>query len=198
MTYRRPFSVFAVSLVATLAFFALFTGTLEPFDFLAWGESMEPHLAEGDIYVPVEPGVPWFVGEGATEHGIVTERTGRETGYKSFGYHGDVVVFPSKEDEVWIHRAVDYVEEGEVWEGIEGAYIAERDGYITGGDNNTVYDQEPPIGIQPVPPDEIQSKAVEPVGDPNVRRVLNTSVCRSLNCGDYPPPSEYLRNLTDG
>jgi len=196
--YRRPSAVLVLSLVATLAGFALLTGTIEPFDYLAWGGSMDPHLSEGDIYVPVAPGFPWFGNDDRSQHGIVTKRVGEETGYRSFGDHGDVIAFPAKNDDVWVHRAVEYVRRGEVWEGTGGRYLARSEGYITKGDNNSLYDQEPEMGLDPVPPDKVRSKVLEPIGDPNVRPVLNTSVCRELGCRKYRPPSYYLRRLGGG
>lgn len=97
--------------------------------------SMEPHIMRGDIVVIQSP----------DKNGIFTHSYGLESGYVSFGDHGDVIVYhPYGRDDLTpvIHRAMYWVEEGEpMW---DGGPPAPHSGYITKGDNqatNKAYDQ---------------------------------------------------------
>jgi len=125
--------------------------------------SMEPHMYKGDLVFIVEDG---RYAPGEAIDGVVTYRNGDDTGYWSFGNHGNVVVFrphvESGQDRFRgnggtpiIHRARFYVEKGENWvEEADGRYLGAVDscseidtcpaphaGFITKGDNNAVYDQ---------------------------------------------------------
>jgi signal peptidase len=117
--------------------------------------SMEPHMSKGDLVFVVENGR--FAGQGAAAGtGVVTHRTGTETGYWSFGDHGNVVVYQPNggRGTPIIHRAQFYVEEGDNWvaqgdrELAAGRTCAELSncpadhaGFVTKGDNNRFYDQ---------------------------------------------------------
>ena len=98
--------------------------------------SMVPHLNVGDII---------FI-ESPDRSEIITSREGEKTGYLSFGYYGDVILYMRSGNEGMtpiIHRAMFYVNEGEpMWPGGPSAPNA---GYITKGDNNktnSIYDQQ--------------------------------------------------------
>ncbi|WP_135821852.1 S26 family signal peptidase [Halostella litorea] len=115
--------------------------------------SMEPHMEKNDLVFIVDEGR--FAGDGAV-HGVVTYQRGQETGVRSFGSYGDVIVFePDGSDGVpIIHRARFYVEEDEEWvDRANAEYLrgdtceevrncpAPHDGFITKGDATPYYDQ---------------------------------------------------------
>jgi signal peptidase len=125
--------------------------------------SMEPHMYKGDLVFIVEEGR--FAPGDATE-GVVTYRQGVDSGYWSFGNHGNVVVYTPhvqgfdgeyrvKSPTPIIHRAMFYVEKGQNWVAMAneshlgGADTCEEvstcpanvSGFVTKGDNNAVYDQ---------------------------------------------------------
>ena len=108
-------------------------------------ESMVPHLNVGDII---------FI-ESANRTEIVTYGEGMKTGYSSFEYYGNVILYKRKGSEELppvIHRAMYYVDKGDpMWPGGPEAPSA---GYITKGDNNktnALYDQQGSISyMQPV------------------------------------------------
>ncbi len=122
--------------------------------------SMEPHMHRGDLIYLVDDSK--FVPEDAeTVHGVVTYDEGSETGYKTFGNYGDVIVYqPNGRNGATpvIHRAVEYVEEGEKWNGSNGVQTAQHSGFVTKGDNNRMYDQEAGIS-QVVKSDWVVGKA---------------------------------------
>ncbi len=107
--------------------------------------SMIPHIQIGDIA---------FI-ESIDRTQVVTYEKGKDTGYKSFGDYGDVILYrPNGMERVTpiIHRAMYYVEKGEnMW---TGGPPAPHAGYITKGDNtktNPLYDQQGSISYnQPV------------------------------------------------
>ena len=140
--------------------------------------SMQPHLSRGDLVVISEPGRYVPEAGGKDQNGIITREQGVETGYRTFGGHGSVVVYRPQDARGGtpvIHRAHFWVEEGENWydkaepEYTGGGGACETDddpetdtglrncpaphaGYITKGDNNGGYDQV--LGIsEPVKPD---------------------------------------------
>jgi signal peptidase len=116
--------------------------------------SMEPHMHKGDLVFVTEPGR--FVPDSGDARGVVTYGTARETGYRSFGSFGSVVVYdnPTRPGPPIIHRAHFWVEEGENWypradpTAMSADSCAETSfcpaphaGYVTKGDNNEHYDQ---------------------------------------------------------
>jgi signal peptidase len=124
--------------------------------------SMTPHMQTGDLVFVMEEGR--FPGDGAVAGtGVVTLRSGQETGYEKFQRPGDVIVYKpdgSESATPIIHRAMFYVEEGENWydradrqsigrysecgETTEEALPtcpAPHAGFITKGDANGGYDQ---------------------------------------------------------
>lgn len=117
--------------------------------------SMQPDLGRGDLVFIMDEDrlVP---AEATAETGIVTYRNGRDTGYRSFGGYGNVIVFnpPDRSGAPVIHRARFWVEEGERWvEDADPAFVNDRSceaivtcpaphaGFITKGDANPYYDQ---------------------------------------------------------
>jgi len=118
--------------------------------------SMTPHMQKGDLVFVTEPGryAPAAATTGDT--GVVTYRRGVETGYRSFGDYGSVVVYddPGRIGPPIIHRARFHVEAGENWYGrANKEYVAadsceelrncpaDHAGFITKGDSNARYDQ---------------------------------------------------------
>ncbi|WP_436908397.1 S26 family signal peptidase [Halosimplex marinum] len=124
--------------------------------------SMTPHMQTGDLVFVMEE--ERFPGDGAVAGtGVVTLRSGQETGYEKFQRPGDVIVYKpdgSESATPIIHRAMFYVEEGENWydeadrqsigrysecgETTEEALPtcpAPHAGFITKGDANGGYDQ---------------------------------------------------------
>ena len=96
-------------------------------------ESMEPHMMVGDIV---------FIKD-ISRTSVVTQEDGATSGYKTFGDHGNVILYRkygSTEDTPIIHRAMYYVGAGvPMW---EGGPAAPHAGYITKGDHNKVIDQK--------------------------------------------------------
>jgi signal peptidase len=152
---------------------------------------MEPHIGKGDLVFVMEE--ERFAGAGATvadgeSTGVVTYRTGQETGYTKFTQPGDVIVFRPDGSGLAtpiIHRAMFWVEDGENWfdradpdavgryeacetdddpetdTGLPGC-PAPHSGFITKGDNdatNGLYDQVAGIAGEPVRPDWIVGTA---------------------------------------
>lgn len=107
--------------------------------------SMAPNLKVGDMI---------FI-ESANRTEIVTHEEGKKTGYSSFEYYGNVILYKRKGSEELqpiIHRAMYYVNKGDpMWPGGPPAPSA---GYITKGDNNktnAAYDQQGSISYrQPI------------------------------------------------
>ena len=94
--------------------------------------SMVPHMNIGDIV---------FI-QDMSRTSIVTHEDGADTGYRSFGEFGNVILYRkygSNSDTPIIHRAMYFVEAGEpMW---DGGPSAPHDGYITKGDHNRYLDQ---------------------------------------------------------
>jgi signal peptidase len=146
-------SVGGVLLVGGMLF--AFSGVWPPLVAVESG-SMEPHMYKGDLVFVAESGR--YAPDAATA-GVVTHRQGRETGYWSFGDHGNVIVYQPDGQGTTpvIHRVRMYVEAGEDWvQRADPQYLgsvdscsdlsddvcpAPHDGYITLGDANPQYDQ---------------------------------------------------------
>lgn len=80
---------------------------------------------------------------------IIAKVNATETGYKTYGDYGDVIVYKPNGRDVTpvIHRAIMWVEEGQWVErneslGIRRSFPASQDGFITKGDNNDIIDQQ--------------------------------------------------------
>ncbi|RQG93219.1 S26 family signal peptidase [Natrarchaeobius halalkaliphilus] len=138
--------------------------------------SMEPNMQRGDLIFVVAD--DRFVGDGATEGtGVVTLENGQNAGHEKFGQSGDVIIFKPDGSDYHtpiIHRAHFWVEDGENWvetkadEDIIGGSTceevptcpAERDGFVTKGDDNSGYDQYGGARTDVVQPDWITGKAM--------------------------------------
>lgn len=147
------------SSVATVVFIALLlfaiSGIWPPLVAVQSG-SMEPHMHRGDlVFLMDEHRFP--PDDAVAGTGVVTHRTGQETGYWSFGDYGNVVVYrpDGGGGTPIIHRTRFYVEAGDDWvarandEYLGGVDTcaetatcpAPHDGFITKGDDNAEYDQ---------------------------------------------------------
>ncbi|GAD52931.1 signal peptidase I [Halarchaeum acidiphilum MH1-52-1] len=136
--------------------------------------SMTPHLQKGDLVFVIEE--HRYDGDAGYAHtGVVTHRTGAQTGYATFGEPGDVLVYrPDGNGRATpvIHRARFWVSKGENWYGeanrsyVDGASScdevdycpAPHAGFITKGDSNGYYDQVRDIS-SPVKPSWIKGTA---------------------------------------
>lgn len=126
-------------------------------------DSMTPDLRKGDLTYVTEPGR--FEGEASVrETGVVSVRSGREHGYRSFGGHGSVIVYdhPAIQSRI-VHRPHFWVTEGENWYAKGDPAFMEADGcrelpncpaphagFITKGDANSRYDQAYDRGPGPI------------------------------------------------
>jgi len=148
---RDLLSTMAIVALVGLLLFAV-SGIWPPLVAVESG-SMEPHMEKNDLVFIVDENR--FAGNGSV-HGVVTYQRGQETGERSFGSYGDVIVFqPDGENGVpIIHRARLYVEEDERWvEDANQSHLrgetceevrncpAPHDGFITKGDDTPYYDQ---------------------------------------------------------
>jgi signal peptidase len=148
---RDLLSTMAIVALVGLLLFAV-SGIWPPLVAVESG-SMEPHMEKNDLVFIVDE--ERFGGDGAV-HGVVTYQRGQETGERSFGSYGDVIVFqPDGQNGVpIIHRARLYVEEGDRWvddanqSHLRGQTCEEvrtcpapHDGFITKGDDTPYYDQ---------------------------------------------------------
>lgn len=108
--------------------------------------SMQPHMQPGDLVFVVSED-RFVPGNAGAVEGVVTRRAGMESGYRSFGGYGDVIVYypnGNARDTPVIHRAMRYVERGEEWTDTDGVNrTAEHSGFLTKGDANRFYDQNP-------------------------------------------------------
>lgn len=150
-------SVLAVMLVGLLLF--AISGLWPPMVAVE-SSSMHPNLQKGDlVFVMEEHRFAPRAAHGQT--GIVTHRTGQQTGYTKFGRPGDVIVYRKNGQTVGtpiIHRAMFWVNESENWyEKADPSAIgsvencqqlrncpAPHAGFVTKGDNNGTnaqYDQ---------------------------------------------------------
>jgi signal peptidase len=117
--------------------------------------SMEPHMSRGDLVFITEPG-RYAPDAAIGDTGVVTHETGIETGYRTFGDHGSVIIYdrPDRFGPPVIHRARLHVEAGENWyDRANPEYMdasncqqlqycpAPYAGFITKGDANPQYDQ---------------------------------------------------------
>jgi signal peptidase len=117
--------------------------------------SMEPHMSRGDLVFITEPG-RYAPDAAVGDTGVVTHETGVETGYRTFGDHGSVIIYdrPDRLGPPVIHRARLHVEAGENWyDRANPEYMdasnceqlqycpAPYAGFITKGDANPQYDQ---------------------------------------------------------
>lgn len=153
----------SIGIVAGLAGFLFLVSGLWPPMVAVESGSMEPHMSAGDLVFVVEEGryTPSDVG---TVNGIVTRSMGREAGYRTFGGYGDVIVYypdGARGRTPVIHRAMRYVEAGETWVGTDGRNrTAEHAGFLTKGDANEHYDQNPDQHISGVVrPEWVKGKA---------------------------------------
>ncbi|CAG0960235.1 signal peptidase I [Methanosarcinales archaeon] len=136
------FVLIVVAIFSSISYIAL--GRFSPMVAVE-SKSMVPNLNIGDII---------FI-ESSDRSKIITYEEGKKTGYLSFGYYGDVILYMRSGNEKRtpiIHRAMYYVNKDEpMWPGGPSAPYA---GYITKGDNdntNAVYDQQGSISyLQPV------------------------------------------------
>jgi signal peptidase len=145
-------SVLAVVAVGFLLF--AISGVWPPMVAVESG-SMEPHMSRGDLVFITEPG-RYAPDAAVGDTGVVTHETGVETGYRTFGDHGSVIIYdrPDRFGPPVIHRARLHVTEGENWyDRANPEYMdasnceqlqycpAPYDGFITKGDANPQYDQ---------------------------------------------------------
>ncbi len=143
--FRDLIFVVTVIVVISIIFFIAF-GLFSPMVAVE-SKSMYPHLKVGDII---------FI-ESADRTTIVTAEEGKNTGYSSFEYFGDVILYRRSGNDVQtpvIHRAMYYVQGGEpMW---PGGPSAPYGGYITKGDNNAAYDQQGSVSyLQPIRAEQI-------------------------------------------
>jgi signal peptidase len=164
---REVVSSVALVLLVGLVLFGV-SGLWPPMVAVTSG-SMEPHLQRGDLVFVMEE--HRFPPESAhADTGVVPARTGVETGYRTFGAPGDVIIYRPQGDTVGtpvIHRARFWVNESENWVangkadpaslgsaercGQLSQCPAPHAGFITKGDNpvtNGRYDQV--MGLSPV------------------------------------------------
>jgi signal peptidase len=162
-------SVLAVLAVGFLLF--AISGVWPPMVAVESG-SMEPHMSRGDLVFITEPG-RYAPDAAVGDTGVVTHETGVETGYRTFGDHGSVIIYdrPDQFGPPVIHRARLHVEAGENWyDRANPEYMdasnceqlqhcpAPYDGFITKGDANPQYDQVSGIAT-PVEEDDINGVA---------------------------------------
>jgi signal peptidase len=162
-------SVAAVVVVALLLFAA--SGVWPPMVAVESG-SMEPHMSRGDLVFITEPG-RYAPDAAVGDTGVVTHETGVETGYRTFGDHGSVIIYdrPDRFGPPVIHRARLHVEEGENWHDRANPEFmdaencqqlqycpAPYDAFITKGDANPQYDQVSGIA-DPVQPRDVAGVA---------------------------------------
>ncbi len=104
--------------------------------------SMLPNIDIGDIVII----------QSAQRTQIISHTEGAISGYTSFNEYGDVILYRkygSSTDTPIIHRAMEWVEEGQpMW---SGGPAAPHSGYITKGDNNMEIDQKTTTSmLQPI------------------------------------------------
>lgn len=146
--------VLLAATVVTIASFLLWVTFLGVWPVIGdvGGSSMEPNIHSNEQILFAQP---TKVGPSARHSGVTTVNEGREIGYRSFGYYGEVIAFKNDDDTLILHRASFWVEEGENWlkKSNKSALPeqatcnslsscpAEKDGFITKGDGNELYDQ---------------------------------------------------------
>jgi signal peptidase len=179
LAYDIGTSVLAVLLIG--AFLFAVSGVWPPLVAVESG-SMTPNMHQGDLVFVMDE--HRFDGESAVgETGVVTANRGEESGYRTFGGYGDVIVYEpdGRSDQTpIIHRAMLWVEDGENWSDevspeFAGGSVCETDsdpdtdtgirncpaphaGFITKGDANDRYDQVRSLS-GPVKPDWVVGTA---------------------------------------
>lgn len=143
---------FWIGLLNDLLFVALMIGMIMLISQIALGTpkpavavesgSMLPNIGIGDVVII----------QSAQRTQIISYSEGALSGYTSFDEYGDVILYRkygSSKDTPIIHRAMDWVEEGQpMW---SGGPDAPHSGYITKGDNNMQIDQKTSTSmLQPV------------------------------------------------
>ncbi|MDK2877010.1 MAG: signal peptidase [Archaeoglobaceae archaeon] len=124
-----------------------------PFMVAVESGSMEPNLMPGDVVILMHP----------DRVGLKTWEEGKQTGYKSFGDYGDVIVYyPNGHGKAIIHRAIAYVNASDNIPILSGGKLSSTDekaeisGYITQGDANRIPDQlaliRTPNGVEKIQP----------------------------------------------
>ena len=160
-----------VVLLVGLVLFAI-SGVWPPMVAVESG-SMEPQMSRGDLVVVVEE-TRFAPSTALNSTGVVTYRRGKQSGYRTFGSYGDVIIYQPNGSggTPIIHRARFWVNESENWyDKANPAYVdgetcravpncpAPQSGFITKGDANSQYDQV--MGLSgPVRPQWITGKAV--------------------------------------
>jgi len=112
-------------------------------------------MHRGDLVFVSEPG-RYVPDNGAAQHGVITRAAGAESGYRTFGGYGSVIVYdsPARGGPPVIHRAHFWVAAGENWFDAANRSFHHADscrelpncpaphaGFITKGDANGQYDQ---------------------------------------------------------
>jgi signal peptidase len=171
-TFLREFlgSVLVVLVVGMLLF--AISGVWPPMVAVKSG-SMEPEMERGDlVFVMDQNRFPPDVSVEGT--GIATHRSASDIGYRSFGDHGDVIIYRKDGNQratPIIHRARFWVDGGENWyDKANESFLNGEDceavrncpaphaGFITKGDNNGRYDQVSGIS-EPVKPEWVKGTA---------------------------------------
>jgi len=150
----RDVGVTVLAVVLVGAYLFAISGVWPPMVAIESG-SMEPNMEVNDmVFVMETDRFQPATAEGDT--GVVTARTGADTGYGQYGNPGDVIIFEpggNGDETPIIHRAMFWVEAGENWcEQANPSYLggldpgddvceADHDGFITKGDANSNYDQ---------------------------------------------------------
>lgn len=129
---------------------------------LAVVESTSMMHADNDpLYIgTLEPGDIVVLKSISGPKDIITWEEGRKTGYKTFGNYGDVIVYRRYNSSVLIvHRALRWVNKGDLIIDSSGIWRAPYSGFITKGDNNPFTDQESSISYHmPIKPEWIIAK----------------------------------------
>lgn len=118
------------------------------------------HPENGPFYIgTLEPGDILVLKK--FDGNIVTYEEAKSTGYMRFGNFGDVIIYKNPyTGTLIVHRAIRWVEKGDVIIDSTGMWKAPWSGYITKGDNNYFTDQESGILYhKPVKPSWIVAKA---------------------------------------
>jgi len=174
--------VSAVAIVGIIALIAYTLAGTWPVMVAVESGSMMPNIHIGDIVFIQCP----------SRVEIMTSQVGREMGHRTFGDHGDVIVFrPNGDPYVTpiIHRAMYWVDVGDR---MPNGEVAQHAGFITRGDSNQDYDQPHLSG--PVKPEWIVGVAWERLPYIGyVRLVFDVSAGRyNIVCPtDAIPPSGF-------
>ncbi|MFC5368169.1 S26 family signal peptidase [Salinirubrum litoreum] len=198
-------SVLAVVAVGLLLF--AISGVWPPMVAVESG-SMEPHMSRGDLVFITEPG-RYAPDAAVGDTGVVTHETGVQTGYRTFGDHGSVIIYdrPDRFGPPVIHRARLHVEDGENWyDRANPEYMdasncqqlqycpAPYAGFITKGDANPQYDQVSGIAA---PVQERDIAGVARVRVPYLGYVrLGFATATQAEVGDEPKHARRLQFST--